>query len=248
VVWQLEANRPGLLAELGRMSEALDDCGRFIRTVGDRGDVYTLVEVRSLEVGCRLSRGEQVSASEVTWLIETARKIGTIDILVMGLSAAAAAALANAQPKDACSLLSELGGWQGSRATPYYARGLPGMVRTALGAGDRGLAERLAEGIVLRNPLNESALCASRAALREHAAEHHEAAMLYAEAAERWRTFGNVPECAYALLARGRSLMALRERAADQPLYEARDLFVSMGYKPALMETDALLGETQPVP
>jgi tetratricopeptide (TPR) repeat protein len=248
VVWQLEANRPGLLAELGRMSEALDDFGQLMPILDERGDTYTLVEVRSVEVGYRLARGQQASAAEVEWLIETARTIGTIDILVMGLSTAAAAALANANPKHACSLLSELGGRQGSRATPYFARGLPGMVRTALGARDRGLAERLAEGIVLRNPLNDRALCAVRAALLEHAAEHAEAVMLYAEATELWRTFGNVPECAYALLGRGRCLTALGEPGAENALHEARELFVSMGYKPALMETEALLDERERIP
>ena len=67
---------------------------------------------------------------------------------------------------------------------------------------------------------------------------------MYTEAADRWRTFDNVPERAYALLGQGRCLVALGDSAAEAPLVEARDLFASMGYKPALAETEALLGES----
>ena len=74
--------------------------------------------------------------------------------------------------------------------------------------------------------------------------KHAEAAALYAEAAERWREFGNVPERAYALLGQGRCLAALGQPEAQEPLREARELFASMGYRPALAETDALLEQT----
>jgi hypothetical protein len=47
---------------------------------------------------------------------------------------------------------------------------------------------------------------------------------------------------AYALLGQGRCLAALGKRDAERPLLEARELFASMGYKPALFETEALLG------
>jgi hypothetical protein len=77
----------------------------------------------------------------------------------------------------------------------------------------------------------------------EDAGEHAEAAALYAEAAERWKEFGNVPERAYALLGYGRCLLALGTPDAEKPLREAQELFASMGYQPALAETEALLGE-----
>ena len=65
--------------------------------------------------------------------------------------------------------------------------------------------------------------------------------MLYAESAERWREFGNVPERAYALLGHGRCLAALSEPEAEKPLHDARNLFASMGFMPALAETEARL-------
>jgi class 3 adenylate cyclase/tetratricopeptide (TPR) repeat protein len=245
-VAQLESNVPGLLAELGRMEEALEEVDRLASILEERGDLYTLIEVRSVALACRLARGEQTPEGEAEWLVQTARTIGTVDISVMGLSAAAAAALARGATDDASALLVELESVAGSRGTPYYTRGLPGAVRIALAAGDRILAERLAEGIMPRTPLEENALCTARAELIEHAGEHHEAETLYADAGSRWLAFGDVPEYAYALLGQGRCLRALGRSGAEEPLLEARELFASMSYKPALAEVNALLGREAP--
>ena len=54
-----------------------------------------------------------------------------------------------------------------------------------------------------------------------------------------------MPERAYALFGGGRCLSALGKAEAEKPLREARDLFASLGYKPALAETEALLGESE---
>jgi hypothetical protein len=51
---------------------------------------------------------------------------------------------------------------------------------------------------------------------------------------------------AYALLGQGRCLAALGKPEAEEPLREAKELFASMGYGPALAETEALLAETAP--
>jgi hypothetical protein len=68
-----------------------------------------------------------------------------------------------------------------------------------------------------------------------------EAATLYDEAAKGWRDFGNVPERGYALLGQGRCLLALGDPAVEQPLRQAAELFSSMGYRPALAETEGLV-------
>jgi hypothetical protein len=118
------------------------------------------------------------------------------------------------------------------------------MVRTALAAGDPALARRLADGLEPVFPLHEHAHCTARAQLAEHAGDHADAATLYAEGAARWQEFGNVPERAYALLGQGRCLLALGGAGAEVPLAEARELFESMRYRPALTETEALLEQT----
>jgi hypothetical protein len=122
------------------------------------------------------------------------------------------------------------------------------MVRTALAVGDRPLAGRLAEGLKPRQPFDEHARCAARAQLAEHDGDLSTAETMYAEAATRWQEFGNLPERAYALLGRGRCLLALGEPDAQEPLGEARELFASMGYKPALRETEALLDRIAAAP
>jgi hypothetical protein len=114
-------------------------------------------------------------------------------------------------------------------------------VRAALASGAPGLAAWLVHGFEPRTPLSDRALQACRAQLAEFAGDPAEAAALYAESTERGREFGNLPECAYALLGHGRCLMTLGEADAEAPLHEARELFASMGYEPALAEAEALL-------
>ena len=118
------------------------------------------------------------------------------------------------------------------------------MLRTALAAGDSDLAKQLTEGLEPLLPLRAHALCAARAQLAEYVGDYAEAATLYAEAAARWQQFGNVPERAYALLGQGRCMVALADPAAQQPLRQAAELFSSMGYRPALTETETLLEQT----
>jgi hypothetical protein len=62
--------------------------------------------------------------------------------------------------------------------------------------------------------------------------------------ASGWEHHGNVPEQAYALLGQGRCLVALEDSAAGEPLRQAAKLFSSMGYRPALAETEALIAQT----
>ena len=150
-------------------------------------------EVRAVELAVRVARGEQGRRSEVDWLIETARTIGAADIIAFAL-AAAAAALAARAPERTRALLAELEQVEGAHETPYYARQLAAMLRTALAAGDSVLATRLVDALEPRFPLDGHALCTARAQLAEHAGEHVDAAALYAEAAARWQEFGYVPE------------------------------------------------------
>jgi len=240
---QLEGACPGLLAELGHPVQALERAGRHAAATEARGDTHTLTELRSVELASRLARGEQAALAAADWLVEAARGTGAADNIVLALAPAAAALVAET-PERASALLAELEQTSGTRESPYYARALAAMLRTALAAGDPYLAKRLADGLEPRYPLEEHALRATSAQLAEHAGDHAHAATLYAEAAAGWQEFGNVPERAYALLGQGRCLLALGDPAAEHPLREAAKLFSSMGYRPALTETEALLEQT----
>jgi tetratricopeptide (TPR) repeat protein len=238
------ANCPGLLTELGRAEEAIERAAALSAAMEGSGNAQDACEVRASELALRLSRGGRGAPEEIEWLISTARTVRHAEVSGLAL-AVAAAALAPEAPERASLLLTEFEQLQGVRETSYYARQLPAVIRTALAAGDPELAARLLAGFETRYLLEEHALCSARAQLAEHAGEHAEAAGLYAEAAERWKAFGNVPERAHALLGQGRCLAALGRREAEEPLREARELFASMGYMPALAETEALFGESE---
>jgi tetratricopeptide (TPR) repeat protein len=241
----LEADCPGLLVELGRPEEALERAGALAAAEEASGGTWALMWVRALELATHLARAEAEGASGIAdWLVETARAHATSDVTVEVLTPAAAARLAAAEPDQARALLAEIEQTPGARDVPYYSRQLGAMLRTALAAGDSDLARRLADGLEPRYPLREHALCAARGQLTEHAGNHGEAETLYAEAAARWQQFGNVPERAYALLGQGRCMVALADPAAEQPLRQAAELFSSMGYRPALSETEKLLEQT----
>ncbi|MGZ4337227.1 MAG: adenylate/guanylate cyclase domain-containing protein [Gaiellaceae bacterium] len=238
----LESNCPGLLAELGRLDEALERAARLASALELSGNRHPLIELRSVELAARVARGQHdTSAAAADWLVETSRTSDAADMVVLALAPAAAAALAAGRPETTSALLGELEQSPGTRETSYYARQLPVMLRTAFAAGDATLAKRLTDGFQPRYPLDEHALRAARAQLTEQVGDRDRAATLYAAAAAGWQEFGNVPERAYALLGQGRCLHALAQPEAEQPLEEAQKLFSAMGYEPALAETESLL-------
>jgi hypothetical protein len=166
-------------------------------------------------------------------------------LIALAFAAVAQLLLARRQTEQAQALLHELDQLDATRADADYAALLPCLLRVALAVENLPLAQRLSSGVEPVTPLHEHGVAAARAQLVEAAGEHADAAKLYAEAAERWRAFGNVPERAYALLGQGRCLAALGKPEAEAPLREARELFASMGYAPALAETETLLGESK---
>ena len=243
----LVANRPGLLAELGRTGEALEDAAALAVVLEASGQMADLVEVRAVELSVRIGRGDRQAHMSADWLLEASREVRHVDISTYG-RVAVGLALADDAPDEARAVLREVGETLGSARSPYYARHLGAMVRTALTVGDPELARRLVEKLEPKYPLDERALCAARAQLAEHTGELDEAVGMYAEAASGWQKFGNVPESAYALLGHGRCLRALGRAGAEEPLLEARELFASMEYKPALEEVETLLGQPATAP
>jgi class 3 adenylate cyclase/tetratricopeptide (TPR) repeat protein len=235
----LEANRPGLLVELGRPDEALELAARLAAGYAASGDGHSLAEVRSVEIAVRYAREDPDSRGDAEWLAEAGPATGTADVSVMALGCAASVTVSD--PGRARALLVALDRLDGGRETPYYARQLAAIVRVALAVGDRELAGRLAHGLEPRHPLNEHALCAVEAELTEADGGLERAAVRFAEAATRWRRFGNVPEGAYALLGHGRCLVALGTDGAEEALREARGVFESLGYVRAMRETEPLL-------
>jgi tetratricopeptide (TPR) repeat protein len=230
------------LFDLGECQELLDAAERLADRLEKSGETLQLVEVRGMHGRVLAAQGHATEAlPHMEWAVQTARDSESVDFISGTFSGAAAVRLAAGQVEGALELLSELEQIPGANQSVAYVPFLPAMVRTAIAAGDRALAGRLTIDVSSQYPYHEHALGACRAHLAEASGEPAQAATLYAEAAERWREFGNVPERAFALLGQGRCLLALDRADAEVPLSKARELFASMGYKPALGETEALL-------
>jgi hypothetical protein len=230
------------LVERGRADEAFAEAGPLAERAEELGDSLRL-EARSVQLRVLAERGAGArAASAAERLAADARETGEPEVMAYCF-ATAARVLAEVRPHQARALLAELEQLPATRGDNYYMASLPDCVRCAHALGDPKLAARLVEGVEPRTPRFGHALTACRAQLAEYAGTPEEAAELYAEAAARWEKFGNVLERAYALLGQGRCLAALAKPKAGEPLREARDLFASMGFAPALAETEALLGE-----
>jgi len=237
--WTL-AQRLTFVAACGHPEQALADA-ESVATGAEAAGMATLIEVRSVQLGLRARRGEGAGTAAAEQLVATARESGEPELIAGGFAAAIDVMLAGGDYERATALLDELERTGGTRDDPYYAASLPGLIRCALALGEPALAGRLMAGVEPRTPLQQQALATCRAALAEAAGDHATAATAFADAAARWRQFGDVPELALALLGEGRCLVALGKPGADGPLREAGELFTTIGYAPALSDTDALL-------
>jgi class 3 adenylate cyclase/tetratricopeptide (TPR) repeat protein len=226
------------LLDLGRVDEALQQARDAAARAEAAGAVPELIETRSVELRVLAERGElddeDLRAADA--LIAAARNAGEPQQLASAL--AAAARVYADQPQKANALLVELERVPAVRGEQAYATQLAELVRRAIAVGNRQLAARLIDGVDDRIPLFAHALCACRAQLAEAAGDHVGAATQYAEAVGRWREFRRVPELAYALLGLGRCLPRHGDDGADGALSEARELFSSLGYGPAIAETE----------
>jgi tetratricopeptide (TPR) repeat protein len=230
------------LAELGESERALAEAEPLAERMEAAGSI-DFTEPRSMQLRLLAERDAHEAAPAIDAPVAAARESGEQQDYALAFAAAARVLLAQGRLQQASALLVELEQVVGTRSDPYYACFLPEVVRTAYALGQPQLAARLVDGVQPVMPLFEHVLASCRAQLAEGVGDHGPAAPLYAEAATRWHEFGNVPERAYALLGRGRCLAALGKPEAEAPLREARVLFASMGYKPALAETDRLLTE-----
>ena len=231
------------LVECGSVKQALAEAEPLAERAEAAGDASAL-EVRYVQLRLFAQRGERTVAAAER-LAADAREIGDPQDIAEGFTAAAQLLFAQGQPHQARALLADLEQVPQIRGDPYYASLLPESVRCALAVEDPELAGRLADGVEPRTPLHENALCAARAQLAEAAGEPAEAITRYAEAADRWREFRNVPERAYALLGQSRCMLAVGKPGTRVLLSEAKELFESMGYQPALAETEVLLGQVE---
>lgn len=232
------------IALAGHTERALVQAAETAERLEAAGSV-AFIASRSLQVRLLTEQGSSAQAPDPEPLLAVARKSGDPQRLAEAIAGAAPLYEARGDHEQAAILLAELDRMPGTRGDSVYAGELPRFVRTCLALGDRELAASLLHGVQPLYPRADHSLASCHAQLAEAEGNHEEAARLYADAANRWQAFGTVPEHAYALLGQGRSLRALGDSAAEAALAEARELFMAIGYRAVLAETDALLAESQ---
>jgi class 3 adenylate cyclase/tetratricopeptide (TPR) repeat protein len=206
------------------------------------GDNFDLFVVRIMRIVILMARGE---ADEAGALVEWLERIGhASQIEAFQAEALLAVALVQLESGDCRRAREQLRHLPDCNINNYVDL-LPVVIRTALSAGDVELAEMLAERAPASTPLYENGGCSCSALLAETRGEREAAAAGFADAAARWHDFGVPYEEAHALLGQGRCLVALgRADEASEPLEGAREIFVRLGAKPALEETDEWLART----
>lgn len=231
------------LFEAGEWDEALRSAESIARRAEETGDVADLLQARWSQTRLLAARGDGVRAAALAdWLVPAARESGGGEDVIAGFTGAALAYQAVGRSDLARELVSEVEAAPHSREGPTFPAFLCEMVRVACVTGDVALAARLIDGVEPVFPYHEHALCAARAILLEARGEPGAAAARYGEAEERWRQFGVVPERAFALMGRGRCLVALgRAVEATESLREAAGICARLGAQPTLAEVTRLL-------
>ena len=232
------------LTSTGDWDEALDEVAALTPVLERADFAWMLVTVRTNELQILARRGgDAVAAAPTAGLLEAARQSELPEDTIQTLFACAEAAQALGDGARALALLSECAAVPDAGAATGYAWCLAEAVRVALAAGDPAVAARLVEVTTEEGPMHERGLASARAALLEHRGGVDEAAEAHAAAASLWREFGDPYEEAQALLGQGRCVMALgRAPEAAAPLAAAREIFARLGARPALAETEAVLG------
>ena len=228
----------------GEWEEALGLMSEADRTLEAAGNIYWLTILRGDEVLLRALRGEVEAARAMApWVDERSHASEDPQGL---LSAALALAVVSDAMKDTPGVRAALNAYE--RLVEHHAEGdyalrLPLAARLALRADDVSLTEKLAAHVEPLLPLYRCALASSQALLAEARDEFEEASADFADASSRWHDLGVPYEEAQALLGQGRCLLVLhRAGEARKPLAAAREIFERLGAKPALVETEKVLG------
>jgi hypothetical protein len=227
VMWQ-RGERLRALYHLGSWEELERDASEVAGWVTEHGggQLEILPHISLAEM--HVHRGSLADAeAHVAALLPRARESGDPQVIVPGLAAAALVASAQRADRLALDYVSELEERTRGSAIVWRSLCLAWPLRVAVAAGELALAEAFLDGSENGSAWDGAARPGARASLAEARGEAADAAALYAEAAERWATYGSVVEQAYALLGLGRCGVA-------GALREGQAIFERLGAAPVL--------------
>jgi class 3 adenylate cyclase/tetratricopeptide (TPR) repeat protein len=234
------------LFDLGRWEELLPIADELISWEQAHGQSYVGALALPYKAHVLLRSGRIDEAAALTQeLLPRARSIDDPQVLAPALAGAALVEQARGQNHAAIRLVEEL---LETTRDPFRALHVADAARISAAAGRLPLARKLLDEVPVAMTRHRCVLLTGEAVVAEAEGHLRQAAEQYAEAAERWRDYGHVPEQALALLGRGRCLITLGRGRAEEPLRKARDLLAAMGFEPALANTEALLEQTASTP
>ncbi len=232
-----------MLFDLGEWDEALRVSDDMISWDPEHGGSYFVVAAFTYRAQVLALRGQLDEAKRLEdEFLPRAREMEDPQILFPALTTAAQMELALGDGAAALRLLEEFE--HVTRGNPHF-RTL--HVHVAARACNRlqaaDLGRRLLEHCSPIATRHRCCLLEAEANVTEAEGGHERALELYVTAAERWTSFGNVPERGHALLGAGRCLLNLgRPTEAAAKLREAREVFEGLGAQPLVHEVDAYVG------
>jgi tetratricopeptide (TPR) repeat protein len=229
------------LIDDGSWDEALALAEELIPVLEAHDDVWSLVPLRTGLAALLTDRGEPQAAEPLaSWVLDRVREMDEHQALAGSLFIRLYVAERLGDRATAASLLHELvERCAGENGVIWW---LDLAALTAVRLDEKDLARQLIESITPAVPAHEMKVNAGEAVLAESDGDLPRAVTLFQAAEAFAERLGSTPTRAFSLLGLGRSLMGT-ERTADATvaLEDARKLFVSMGAKPWVAETDALL-------
>jgi predicted ATPase/class 3 adenylate cyclase len=243
VMWS-KAESTWMLFDLGRWDEIIaitDELGAVAEEIGPGQARLLGLPYRALVLA---RRGDPAGAAAVVdQVLPKARAAADLQLLGPSLAVAALVAVAGGDGTGALGFVREFIEVTSGRADRHRALFLPELARTCTALDALDLARELAAGLSVDLGRVGSARIAAAAVLAEAEGRAADAVTLYQQAATRWHDVSCVPGRAEALLGQGRCLITVGRAGAGVSLTEARELFASMGYRPALAETEKLLAD-----
>ena len=178
-------------------------------------------------------------------MLELARPIGDLQVLVPALASAGLVKSTQGHLQEALALIAELDDLT-SEHHRYRARELPTAIRILTSADQLDEADELLAGMVVSAVRDQHSLLTAHAIVAEARDEIGQARDFYQQAAQGWADYGFVFEEGQAHLGLARCLFALGEKgAATELLQKARAIFSRLGAVPLINETDTYLDQAQ---
>jgi class 3 adenylate cyclase/tetratricopeptide (TPR) repeat protein len=219
-----------LLFELGEWERELQWCDELLAVGSDRLDRSLFLVANLARARVLLMLGRADEASDPRGMLEVARPMDEMQVLVPALVVASEFAVAEGDRDSARRLLIEFEEATREVAAEYRESHLAGIVRRCLSVGEPDLAARLVQqsrGRTMRDRLNVEA---ARAFVSEASGDLEEAAAGLVGAAAAWTDYGYALELAFAAAGAARCFAALG-RGAESASHRVRAdrVFDSLG-------------------